>query len=100
MIVIQKILEEKKIIKSKDIICTKRGDLCLIKFKGYKIVLNNRKNKEETIVSLDERDKTKDINENKIRCEICKEKNKEISYINKFYIWGIKKNIFIMQNKL
>ena len=34
-----------RIIKSKDIICPKCGELCLINFDEYKIKLNNCKNK-------------------------------------------------------
>ena len=44
--------ENGKIIKSKDIICPKCGELCFIDFKGFKIILNNCKNKDETILSF------------------------------------------------
>jgi len=86
------IKEEERIIKSKDIICPKCGELCLIEFKDYKIILNNCKNKDENIILLNEFENTQNINENKIICNICNIYNKSKS--NKFYICGTcKKNI-------
>ena len=54
--------EKERIIKSKDIICQKYGEICLIKFNNYKIELNNCKNKHETILSIKEFDNTQNIN--------------------------------------
>ena len=76
-----------RIIKSKDIICPKCGEICLINFKEYKVILENCKNKHENIIKLKEYENSQNINENKIICEICKENNK--SNYNKFYRCGI-----------
>ena len=80
--------ENKRIINSKDIICPKCGELCFIDFKDFKIILNNCKNKDETILSLNEFENSQKINENKIICNICNINNKSKSYNNKFYICG------------
>ena len=85
------IKENERIIKSKDIICPKCGEICLIEFKDYKIRLNNCKNKDENIILLNEFENTQNINENKIICNI---NNKSKSYENKFYMCGTcKQNI-------
>ena len=81
------IINEKEIlIKSKDIICPKCGEIFLINFKDYKIILNNCKNNHENIISLNEYENTQNINENKIICDICNKNNKSKSYNKKFYI--------------
>ena len=78
---INNINEKGRTIKSKDIICPKCGEICLINFKDYKILLNNCKNKHENIISLKDFDNTQTINENKIICHICNKNNKSESYI-------------------
>ena len=50
-----------RIIKSKDIICPKCGELCLLNFNEYKIELNNCKNKHENILLLNEFESTMKI---------------------------------------
>ena len=65
-----------KIIKSKDVICPKCGELCLINFDECKVKLNSCKNKDEHLISLDEFDKTQLVNENKILCDICNKSSK------------------------
>ena len=55
--------ENEGIIKSRDIICPKCGEIYLIEFKDYKIKLNNCKNKDENIISLNEFENTQNINE-------------------------------------
>ena len=86
-----------RIIKSKDIICPKCGELCLLNFNEYKIELNNCKNKHENIISLNEFENTQNINENKIICNICNINNKGKAYNNKFYICGTcNKNICLL----
>ena len=52
---------DERIIKSKDIICPKCGELCLINFEEYKVKLNNCKNKHENIISLNEFENTQNI---------------------------------------
>lgn len=86
-----------KIVKSKDLICPKCGELCLLNFNGYKIILNNCKNKHEEIIPLKKFDEKQNINESKIVCNICNNKNKGNSYDNKFYICGTcSKNICLL----
>ena len=53
-----------RIIQSKDIICPICGELCLINFNGYKIVLNNCKNNHENIILLNEFENSQNVNEN------------------------------------
>ena len=77
-----------RIIKSKDIICPICGELCLINFNDYKIVLNNCKNNHENIILLNEFENSQNINENKIICNICSNNNKGKTYNNQFYICG------------
>ena len=43
-----------RIIKSKDIICPKSKELCLINFDDYKIILKDCKNKHENIILINE----------------------------------------------
>jgi hypothetical protein len=86
-----------RIIKSKDIICPKCGELCLLNFEEYKIKLNECKNKHENIILLNEFENTQNINEDKIICNICNNNNKGKSYDNKFYICGTcNKNICLI----
>ena len=54
--------EDKKIKKSKDIICPKYSEPCLIDFKDYKLILNNCKNNHENIISINVFDTTQNIN--------------------------------------
>ena len=86
-----------RIIKSKDIICPKYDELCLINFVDYKIKLNKCKNKHENIMALNEFESTQDINEENIICNICNSNNKGKTYNNKFYICSIcNKNICLL----
>jgi prefoldin subunit 5 len=80
--------EEGKIIKSKDVICPKCGELCLINFDECKVKLNSCKNKDEQLISLDEFIKTQLVNENKILCDICNKSNKGSTTEEKFWICG------------
>jgi hypothetical protein len=80
-------IEKDRIIKSKEIICPKCGELCLFDLNDYNIILKNCKNKHNNIITLNEFDKTQNINENRIKCSICN-KNKAETYENKFYICG------------
>ena len=81
--------KRERIIKSKDIICPKCGEICLINFNKYKIELNNCKNKHENIITINDFDNTQNINESKIICDICKNNNKGKTFNNIFYICGI-----------
>ena len=80
-----KIIKTDGIIKSKDIICPKCGENCLIDFNDYKIKLYECKNKHEiNNILLKEYNNTQNINLNNIICSICNN-NKNISYNNIFY---------------
>ena len=86
-----------KIIKSKDVICPKCGELCLINFDECKVKLNSCKNKDEQLISLDEFDKTQFVNENKILCDICNKRSKGKATEEKFWRCGTcNKNICII----
>ena len=88
---------DERVIQSKDVICPKCGEICLIEFKDYKVRLNNCKNNHESIISLNEYEETQNINENKIICGICNQNDKSKSYNNRFYICGIcNKNICLL----
>ena len=89
--------EKERIIKSKDVICPRCGEICLINFKEYKVTLNNCKNKHENILTLNEYENTQNINENRIICNICNKNNKSESYNNRFFRCGTcNKNICLL----
>ena len=76
---------EKKLIKSKNIICPQCGEDIKMKINNYKINLFGCKN-DHIInnISLDEFEKTQMVNLNEIKCGICK-KNKSNTDDNKLY---------------
>ena len=80
--------KNERIIKSKDIICPKCGEICRIKIKDYQIKLNECKNSHEYNLLLNEFENTQNINESKIICNNCNN-NKSKTFNNKFYICGI-----------
>ena len=90
-----------RIINSKDIICPECGELCLINFDNYRIQLSNCINNHKNIISLNEFERSQNINEDKIICNICNTNNKGKSYNNKFYKCGTcNKNIcFLCKDK-
>ena len=72
--------------KSKDIICPKCGEVCLINFNNYKIKLFECKNNHETNnILINDYNNTQIINENNIICGICNKYNKSITYNKQFY---------------
>ena len=78
--------EEGELIKSKEIICPKCYEICLIKIKDYKIKLYDCKNLHVTKdILLDEFENTQKINISKIICNSCNKNNKSKTYNNKFY---------------
>ena len=78
--------EEGELIKSKEIICPKCYEICLIKIKDYKIKLYDCKNLHCTKdILLDEFENTQKINISKIICNNCNKNNKSKTYNNKFY---------------
>jgi len=89
------IIADKGIIESKEIICPKCKENCIIKIKDFKIKLYNCKNNHEiNNILLNEYNNIQNINELEIICNICKNKNKYKSYNKQFYLCLIcKKNI-------
>ena len=76
-----------KLKKSKDIICPKCNEICLISFKDNKFNLFGCKNGHETnYKSLNEFNNTQNINEYFIKCDDCLKNNKSESHNNKFYL--------------
>ena len=74
-------------IKSKEIICPKCFENCRINIKDFKINLFGCKNGHEIKnISLNEFEQTQYIDESKIQCDVCKQKNKSEVFDNLFYI--------------
>ena len=79
-------LNKNKIIKSKNIICPICKENIGIKVEDYKIKLYECKNKHiVNNILLEKYEDTQYIDISKIKCEICKEKNKSNSLGNQFY---------------
>ena len=89
------IILNKGIIKSKDIICPECQENCKIKMNDYKIKLYDCKNNHEiNNIFLNEFNKTQNIDELNIICDVCKNNNKCKSFNKKFYVCFIcEKNI-------
>ena len=51
--------EKDRIIKSKDVICPRCREICLLDFREYKAILENCRNKHESILTLDEYENTR-----------------------------------------
>ena len=79
--------ETQKIIDSKEIICPKCGEVCLVNMHNYKISFYDCK-KEEKLnnILLDEFEYIQKIDQSKIICDDCKSTNKSNVYNNEFYI--------------
>ena len=76
----------KSIIKSKYIICPKCKENIKYNLKDYKIYLYECKNGHRIgNILLNEFEKTQYIDISKIKCKICKEKNKSNTFKNEFY---------------
>ena len=73
------------VIKSKEVICPKCKENCLIKIKDYKIVLYNCKDNHQTIIPINEYEETQKINLSNIKCNKCNTKNKGNTFNNEFY---------------
>ena len=82
-----KLEQNKNTKKAKNIICPKCKENIRLYFKNYKISLYDCKNnhKIEDIL-LNEFEKTQNIDESKIICDICKKTNKSETLNNKFFI--------------
>ena len=86
--------ENKNFQNSKDIICPKCGECCLIKLEDYLITLNECKNNHiSNNLSLDDFEKSQKIDLAKIKCDNCN-KNRSTVFQNKFYkCLSCKKNL-------
>ena len=81
--------------KSKHILCPQCGEKCLLKMENFKIKLYDCKNGHiSNLISLDDYEIIQKVEELNIKCEICKEKNRNNTYNNEFYeCIDCKKNI-------
>ena len=77
--------KNQNIIKSNEIICSECKEISMLKIIDYQIELSNCKNKHTKKLFLEEYDDTQFINEGKIICEECKDKNKSETFNNTFY---------------
>ena len=90
-----KIIENKNLKKSKYIICPQCNEIAMIDIKDYKIKLFGCKNSHlKDYMPFSDFHQTQLIDESKIICDLCKNKNKASAYNNLFYICNkCKKNI-------
>ena len=72
-------------VKASQIICPKCGEIALINFKDYKITTICKKNHKIEKILLKDFEETQMIDESKIICEECVEKNKSNSYHKHFF---------------
>ena len=79
--------DSKNLIKSKEVICPICNESCKYKIENYKIKLYDCKNGHTTEnIRLNDYMDKQNINISKIKCDICKDKNKSETYQNLFYI--------------
>ena len=79
--------ENKDIIISKDIVCPKCGEICLLKLKDYKISFYNCKKTEKLDnILLDEYENIQKIEQSEIECDNCKSTNENGAFHNDFFI--------------
>ena len=78
------IKEEK--VKQSNIICPQCQDIATIKIQNYKISINCRNNHKTDNMFLKDFETSQKIDESKIVCEKCKQKNKSNSYNKEFFI--------------
>ena len=90
-----KIYLNEGIIKSKEVICPKCGENCLLNLDDFKIKLFGCKNGHEVNhILLNEFNNTQNINENNIICNICNKINRYKAYNKEFFFClNCKKNL-------
>ena len=72
--------------KIKEVICPQCGESIRVKIKDYKLIFYECKNKHKIEnILFDEFDKTQYVDESKIICDNCKDKQKDNTYNNIFY---------------
>ena len=80
-------IETQFIIKSKEIICPECKENILINIKDYRINLSKCKNNHiRNNILLEEYDNTQKIDLSKVKCDNCKNNNKDKASIKEFYI--------------
>ena len=80
-------IENTNIKISNDIICPDCKEICKYEIKDYKIKLYDCKNGHiKDNINLKEFDNKQKIDISKIKCDLCKDKNKSNTYNNEFYI--------------
>ena len=86
---------KKNLIKAGQIICPQCGEIAKIFIKDYRINIFGCKNNHTTYnISFNKFEETQIIDESKIICGKCKDKNKENSFNKQFYIcWKCKLNL-------
>ena len=94
--------DSKNLIKSKEVICPICNESCKYKIENYKIKLYDCKNGHTTEnIRLNDYMDKQNINISKIKCDICKDKNKSETYQNLFYICNeCNKNICLLCKSL
>ena len=73
------------IVKPSQAICPECGEITLITFENYRIKSTCQKGHEKENILFDEFEKTQIIDESKIKCDICKNLNKSMTYNKEFY---------------
>ena len=87
----------KNIIISKDIICPKCREICLLKIKNYKISFYNcKKNDKLNNILLDEYEYMQKIDQSEIICDDCKSENKSENNNEFFVCLSCNKNICLL----
>ena len=71
--------------KSKDIICPKCHESIKLKIEEYKIKLYECKGKHEDVIFINELEETQKIDLSNIKCDKCKENNKNKTFNNQFF---------------
>jgi hypothetical protein len=79
--------DNKNIIMSKDIICPKCREICLLKIRDYNLSFYNCKKKEKLDnILLDEYEYFQKIDQSEIICDDCKNTNKSDANNNEFFV--------------
>ena len=81
-----KIIDKKNIIKSNQVICPKCQESARIKFENLQIKIYDCKNGHISYLLLNEFDDSQIIDESKVFCNVCREKNKSNTYNRIMYI--------------
>ena len=81
-----KIIDKKNIIKSNQVICPKCQESARIKFENLQIKIYDCKNGHISYLLLNEFEDSQIIDESKVFCNVCREKNKSNTYNRIMYI--------------